>query len=166
MVSGSVLRQPALTQEEVRYSLRGYEWSRIIDAIAELNQYSQRYSLFNQSCIRCCFSRVMYKRFVYQFRTKLRLSFRNPKVQSKGLNLGYVSYLLRLLNTETDTNMKVRLLFTLSTLVRNFPQAQINFVQHGGIETIVKMFDQNTANSKMKMRTFELMNDLITEKVR
>ncbi len=92
--------------------------------------------------------------------------FRNPKVQLKGLNIGFVPYLLRLLNSEKDSNLQVRLLFTLSTLLRNFPQAQSNFLQYGGIETIIKLFDQITSNNKLKIRTIELMNDLITEKVR
>ncbi len=61
--------------------------------------------------------------------------------------------------------MKFRLLFTLSTLLRNFPQAQLNFLQHGGIETIIKIFDQINSNNKIKIRTIELMNDLIVEKV-
>jgi len=94
------------------------------------------------------------------------LYFRNPKVQLKGLNLGFVQYLLRLLNIETDNNMKIRLLFTLSTLLRNFPQAQINFIEYGGIETIIKMFDQINSNNKIKLKSIELMNDLIIEKVR
>ncbi len=61
--------------------------------------------------------------------------------------------------------MKFRLLFTLSTLLRNFPQAQLNFLQYGGIETIIKIFDQINSNNKIKIRTIELMNDLIVEKV-
>ena len=92
--------------------------------------------------------------------------FRNPKAQLKGLNIGFVSNLLRLLNSEKDSNMQVRLLFTLSTLLRNFPQAQLNFLQYGGIQTIIKLFDQISPNNKLKIRAMELMNDLITEKVR
>jgi len=61
--------------------------------------------------------------------------------------------------------MKFRLLFTLSTLLRNFPQAQLNFLQYGGIETIIKIFDQINSNNKIKIRTIALMNDLIVEKV-
>jgi hypothetical protein len=97
---------------------------------------------------------------------KISLCCRNPKVQLKGLNLGFVQYLLRLLNTETDNNMKIRLLFTLSTLLRNNPQAQIKFLEYGGIETIIKLIDQTNSNKKIKMRAIELMNDLIIEKVR
>ncbi|CAF3297776.1 unnamed protein product [Rotaria sp. Silwood2] len=88
----------------------------------------------------------------------------NPKVQLQGLNLGFVRHLLHLLNIETNNNIKYRFLFTLSTLLRNFPQAQINFLEHGGIETIIKIFEQNNSNNKIKTRTMELMNDLITEK--
>ncbi|CAF3519400.1 unnamed protein product [Adineta steineri] len=88
----------------------------------------------------------------------------NPKVQSKGFNLNFVPYLLRLLNIETDNNIKFRLLFTLSTLLRNYPQAQMSFVEHGGIETIVKIFDETKSHYKLQMRTIELMGDLIAEK--
>ncbi len=82
------------------------------------------------------------------------------------MNIGFVPYLLRLLNTERDSNMKFRLLFTLSTLLRNFPQAQRSFLQYGGIETIIKIFDQINSNTKIKIRVIELMNDLTIEKVR
>ncbi|CAF3732255.1 unnamed protein product [Rotaria sp. Silwood1] len=88
----------------------------------------------------------------------------NPKVQLKGLNLGFVRYLLHLLNIETNNNIKYRLLFTLSTLLRNFPQAQINFLEYGGIETIINIFEQNNSNNKIKLRAILLMNDLIIEK--
>jgi hypothetical protein len=62
--------------------------------------------------------------------------------------------------------MKVRLLFTLSTLLRNFPQTQLKFLEYGGIETMIKLFDQTDFNNKIKIKVIELMNDLITEKVR
>lgn len=90
---------------------------------------------------------------------------RNPKVQLKGLNLGFVQYLLRLLNTERDHKMQIRLLFTLSTLLRNYSPAQLNFIEHGGIEIIIKIFDQSKSNPKLTMRTIELLNDLIVENV-
>ncbi|CAF3698496.1 unnamed protein product [Rotaria socialis] len=88
----------------------------------------------------------------------------NPKVQSKGLNLGLVRYLLHLLNSGNDNTLKYRLVFTLSTLLRNFPQAQGSFLAHGGIETIVKIVDSTDSNNKMKLRVIQLMNDLIIEK--
>jgi len=89
--------------------------------------------------------------------------FRNPKVQLKALNLGFIQYILRLLNTEFDENIIFRLLYTLSTLIRNFPQAQKNFLEHGGAELMVKILDQN---NKIAIRALTLMNDLIIEKVR
>ena len=76
-----------------------------------------------------------------------------------------MQYLLRLLNVDKDPQMQIRLLFTLSTLLRNFPEGQLNFLEYGGIETIVKLFDQTNVNRKLAMRTIELMNDLIIEKV-
>ncbi|CAF1145651.1 unnamed protein product [Adineta ricciae] len=88
----------------------------------------------------------------------------NPKVQLKALNLGFVPYLLRLLNIEVDDNIRFRLMFTLSTLLRNFPQAQRSFLEHGGIETIVTLIDQTEPNNKIQLRAIELMNDLIVEK--
>lgn len=87
-------------------------------------------------------------------------------MQVKGVDLGYIQYFLRLLNTENDNNMKVRILFTLSTLIRNFPQAQKIFLEYGGIETIVKIFNEINSNNKIKIRSIELMSGLIDEKVR
>ena len=87
-------------------------------------------------------------------------------MQLKGSDLGLVSYLLRLFNVETDDTVKFRLLFTLSTLLRNFPQAQKIFLEHGGIESMVQLVDPTNTNHKIQMRAIELMNDLIAEKVK
>ncbi len=87
---------------------------------------------------------------------------RNPKVQLKALNIGFIQYLLRLLNTESDDSIIYRLLYTLSTLLRNFPQAQRNFLEHGGAEIMVKLLDRT---DKLSVRILTLMNDLIMEKV-
>ncbi len=91
------------------------------------------------------------------------LIFRNPKVQLKAVNLGFIQYILRLLNIELDDNIIFRLLYTLSTLLRNFPQAQKNFLEHGGAELMVKILDRN---NKIAVRAITLMNDLIIEKVK
>ena len=86
---------------------------------------------------------------------------RNPKVQSKALSLGFIQHILRLLNTESDGTVIHRSLFTLSTLLRNFPQAQKNFLEHGGAEIMVKLLDRT---DKIFVRVVTLMDDLITEK--
>jgi hypothetical protein len=91
------------------------------------------------------------------------LIFRNHKVQLKAVNLGFIQYILRLLNIELDDNIIFRLLYTLSTLLRNFPQAQKNFLEHGGAELMVKILDRN---NKIAVRAITLMNDLIIEKVK
>ncbi|CAF3935796.1 unnamed protein product, partial [Rotaria magnacalcarata] len=44
------------------------------------------------------------------------------------------------------------------------PLAQRSFLEHGGIETIIKIVDQADSNNKMKLRAIQLMNDLIIEK--
>lgn len=85
----------------------------------------------------------------------------NPKVQLKALNLGLIQYFLRLLDHESDKIFLHRLLYTLSTLLRNFPQAQRNFLEHGGAELMVKLLD---TNQKIANRVLTLINDLIVEK--
>ena len=92
--------------------------------------------------------------------------FSNPQVQRKALNLGFLQYFLRLLNTETNDVIILRLLFTLSTLLRNYPQSQQNFLEHGGAELMVKLLDQPNLSNKVVVRIVTLMNDLIIEKVR
>ena len=94
------------------------------------------------------------------------LHLSNPKVQLKALNLGFIRHLLHLLNTEADNNIKFRLLFTLSALLRSFPPAQANFLEHGGIEIIIQLLNPVNSNNKIRVRTINLMNDLIMEKVR
>jgi hypothetical protein len=42
----------------------------------------------------------------------------------------------------------------------------MTFIEHGGIETIVKIIDQINSNKKINIRAIELMNDLIAEKVK
>jgi len=42
----------------------------------------------------------------------------------------------------------------------------MNFLEHGGIATIVKVVDQTNSFNKIKIRAIELMTDLISEKVR
>ena len=103
--------------------------------------------------------------FVYHLHFFI-FSISNLHVQSKGLELGFIPSLLRLLNIETDSNMKIRLVFILSTLIRNFPLAQESFLRHGGIESLIRLFDQPESNSKLQVRIIELFNDLIVEKVR
>ena len=90
--------------------------------------------------------------------------FRNPKVQFKALNLGLIQYLLHLLNTESDETIIYRLLFTLSTLLRNFPQGQMTFFQHSGVESMNEIIKNQ--NNKIAVRALTLMSDLIIEKVK
>ena len=52
-------------------------------------------------------------------------------------------------------------MFTLSTLLRNLPQSQEHFLEHGGAELMVKLLDQS---NKVAVRVLTLMNDLIIEK--
>ncbi|CAF3195517.1 unnamed protein product [Rotaria socialis] len=85
----------------------------------------------------------------------------NPKVQLKALQSNCMQHLLHLLNIESDDNIILRLLFALSTLLRNFPAAQKTFLEHSGAELMIKMLD---LNNKIAVRALTLMNDLITEK--
>lgn len=78
---------------------------------------------------------------------------------------GFIQYILRLLNTESDDHINFRLLFTLSTLLRNFPLAQKTFLEHGGAELMVKLLDQTSQHPKIAVRAMTLMHDLIVEKV-
>jgi len=139
-----------------------YQWFRCSTSIIKLKS---NYSTFNKFSTRCCLSRVN-NHVLIVFFCYFRFCFRNPQVQSKGLELGFIPSLLRLLNIETDSNTKNRLVFALSTLIRNFPRGQDNFVRHGGIETLLKLFDQSEPNSRLKIRTIELLGDLIEEKVK
>lgn len=80
----------------------------------------------------------------------------------KAFNLSLIQYFLRLLTNELDEIFLHRLLYTLSTLLRSFPRAQTNFLEHGGAELMVKLLD---SNHKIAIRVLTLINDLITEKV-
>ena len=87
-------------------------------------------------------------------------------MQKKALSLGFVQCLLRLLTIETDETLTSRLLFNLSTLLRNFPVAQAQFLEHGGAELMVTIIGRPNTSNRIAVRAITLMNDLIVEKVR
>jgi nucleotide exchange factor SIL1 len=57
-----------------------------------------------------------------------------------------------------------KLLFCLSTLLRNFPFAQKEFVRFGGVELFDKLVGSSTS-LKVKLKAVTLLNDLIEEKI-
>ena len=91
--------------------------------------------------------------------------FSNPQVQLKGVHLNFVPSLLRLFNRGFEETIQLRLLYPLSALLRNSPQAHIQFLEHGGAEVMANLVDAKQTNQKLAVRAMTLMSDLIMEKV-
>lgn len=79
---------------------------------------------------------------------------------------GFVKSLIDLISSESDEQTQFRLFYPLSSLLRSFPPAQIEFLENDGVKMILYFFSSNRSTSKLINRAVTLMTDLIVEKVR
>lgn len=85
----------------------------------------------------------------------------NPKVQIHALESGCIEALSRVLQGNSDHVVKNRAIFALSSLLRHFPLAQIEFINKGGLGIISKQFDLRDTKLQLKLATF--ITDLLQE---
>ena len=78
-----------------------------------------------------------------------KLSIRNDKVQLRAFHLGFLQSFVDLLETPVGAITQSRILFALSTLLRNFPAAQAKFVEDRGMETLLRLFDRSESPKKI-----------------
>ncbi|XP_015183834.1 PREDICTED: nucleotide exchange factor SIL1 isoform X2 [Polistes dominula] len=88
----------------------------------------------------------------------------NPEVQAKVLEKGLIKKVLQLLWTNKNHSVKTRCLYALSALIRNFPEAQKSFLDHGGLQIFVKILIEDDKDFESKIRVMRLVNDLIIER--
>ena len=90
--------------------------------------------------------------------------FSNPKVKVYCIEAGVLHHFVRALSTEVDLNVRKRLLFALSAMVRNFPYAQTKFGELGGFSVLSKLFvSPGSVEDATSERTLSLVVDLMEE---
>ncbi|XP_054168646.1 nucleotide exchange factor SIL1-like, partial [Oppia nitens] len=90
----------------------------------------------------------------------------NPKVQLQVLQNGGLKKFLLLLQSDPSFNVKKRVVFAISSLVRHFPRAQKSLVEEYGALTIFANFFKTIDNNSIKLcvKVITLLNDLLIEK--
>ena len=59
-----------------------------------------------------------------KIKLKAHFSLSNPQVQIVAVDAGALQQLVRMLPTETHTNVRKRVMYAIASIVRNFPFAQ------------------------------------------
>jgi len=80
------------------------------------------------------------------------------------LLLSHISHSLNDLDLDSQDYVS-KLIFVLSSLLRNFPFAQSQFIRFGGVEIAKKVLNTQFNTNKIKVKVITLANDLIVEKV-
>ncbi|KAK7867247.1 hypothetical protein R5R35_000237 [Gryllus longicercus] len=88
----------------------------------------------------------------------------NVKVQIAALENGAIFSLLRAVSLDSDSVVRIRSLYALSCLIRNFPAAQARFVKEGGLSVLAQLFDKEQENHKMQIKIITLLYDLLIER--
>ncbi|GFR61038.1 nucleotide exchange factor SIL1 [Elysia marginata] len=86
----------------------------------------------------------------------------NAKVQVTAMESGVLHHLIRGLATESSKIVQKRMLFALSTLLRQFPFAQQKFLKEGGLTALASLFKQ-ADNRNIQIKIVTLLTDLLTE---
>lgn len=94
----------------------------------------------------------------------LNFIFSNPKVKVYCIEAGVLHHFVRALSTEVELNVRKKLLFALSAMVRNFPYAQTKFGELGGFSVLSKLFvSPSSVEDTTSERALSLVVDLMEE---
>jgi len=89
----------------------------------------------------------------------------NPQFQIAALEAGFVDLFLRLTSLDPEPEVSTKAFFALSSLLRNFPEAQNTFLRQGGLGVLTKIFEQeNKSYEKLKIKILTLIHDLLVER--
>lgn len=89
----------------------------------------------------------------------------NPQFQIAALEAGFVDFLLRLTSLDPEPEVSTKAFFALSSLLRNFPEAQNTFLRQGGLGVLTKIFEQeNKSYERLKIKILTLIHDLLVER--
>ncbi|KAG8449455.1 hypothetical protein GDO86_016199 [Hymenochirus boettgeri] len=88
----------------------------------------------------------------------------NPKVQVEAYEAGALQKLLMVLAAEKPVSVKKKTLYALSSMLRQFPYAQQQFMKLGGLQILKDFFRGKNAES-LYVRVVTLLYDLVMEKM-
>lgn len=89
----------------------------------------------------------------------------NPQFQIAALEAGFVDFFLRLTSLDPEPEVSTKAFFALSSLLRNFPEAQNTFLRQGGLGVLTKIFEQeNKSYERLKIKILTLIHDLLVER--
>lgn len=92
----------------------------------------------------------------------------NFYVQKHALDSNLLQLILNQITISTHSanqdKVLAKFIFVLSGFLRNYPSAQNHFIQHNGIETLVKVLENHSYCIKIKVKVLTLINDLIIER--
>ncbi|KAK3777871.1 hypothetical protein RRG08_038117 [Elysia crispata] len=86
----------------------------------------------------------------------------NAKVQVTAMESGVLHHLVRGLVIEPSKIVRKRMLFALSTLLRQFPFAQKKFLEEGGLTALASLF-KKTDDKNIQIKIVTLLTDLLSE---
>ncbi|KPP66748.1 nucleotide exchange factor SIL1-like [Scleropages formosus] len=87
----------------------------------------------------------------------------NPRVQVEAVEGGALQKLITLLATDRPLSVKKKVLFAVSSLLRNFPFAQSRFLKLGGVQVLGDLF-RSPAGALLRVRIVTLLYDMLVEK--
>ncbi|XP_023650743.1 nucleotide exchange factor SIL1 [Paramormyrops kingsleyae] len=87
----------------------------------------------------------------------------NPQVQVSAVEAGALQMLVTLLATDRPISVKKKVLFAISSLLRNFPFAQSHFLKLGGVQALGDLF-RAPGSEGLRVRMVTLLYDMIVEK--
>ncbi|XP_018589357.2 nucleotide exchange factor SIL1 [Scleropages formosus] len=87
----------------------------------------------------------------------------NPRVQVEAVEGGALQKLITLLATDRPLSVKKKVLFAVSSLLRNFPFAQSRFLKLGGVQVLGDLF-RFPAGALLRVRIVTLLYDMLVEK--
>ena len=90
------------------------------------------------------------------------LSSSNPKAQLAALEHGAMQLLLRQISYSHSEQLRKTALFALSALVRTNSKSQIVFLKFDGLNTLMKLIQQD-GSKKLMIKAITLISDLIVE---
>ena len=89
----------------------------------------------------------------------------NPQFQIAALEAGFVDLFLRLTSLDPEPEVSTKAFFALSSLLRNFPEAQNTFMRQGGLGVLTKIFQHETKSyERLKIKILTLIHDLLVER--
>ncbi len=94
----------------------------------------------------------------------------NPYVKIHALESNIIPLLLNQIEISDELSVQKqifisKILFSLSSLLGNFPVAQNKLIKYGGIETLTAILKNQDYSVKLKAKALTLVNDIISERV-